>query len=400
MSKFDPTPSTNIEVELPPLDASSPLSARCVCGRALGVHDEYDRCLPDSLRAPYASWNSPLRGPSKRREIRKRTREWARGQPRSLTERAEDARRAAARTFIIAVEPLPPAWRAAVVRITRSLDARAGRRGCVEKRGRVIQAVRSIVGRRDAAPSPVNKIDLESFTLAHQQASGIPNLSCDEYRHLPVRERVRIALAAPRRRAYEEKREAERRERRRKRAERLAALVVAEIRRRGGETSISGKYDTDTLSVRDARGNTVLLAAEGWRQYSHRFGARRASIAYVGGRDGHQVWAVRVPSTIRSVIEALEAIMPREAREAKLRRRKVLRQGDVYAVETRVDRALADAPSLPRSHLWDHGSRVLVHVSVADGVEQHAPMHVPFPCRLLTQRVMQMGRGVGRGRGD
>lgn len=96
--------------------------------------------------------------------------------------------------------------------------------------------------------------------------------------------------------------------------ERLKSFIAKkyrqEIERRGGETYIAEKSRNVFLAVAERRDGLVLLRAEGWRQYSNRFGARPASLAYLCGRDDNGPWAVRVPGTVKSVAEALDKVKP------------------------------------------------------------------------------------------
>lgn len=173
-----------------------------------------------------------------------------------------------------------------------------------------------------------------------------------------------------------------------------------EIRRRGGETTIEGSYRTEGLGVTGRSGGFVVLHAEGWRQYSRGFGARRASLSYLCGEDDNGPWAVRVPGTIKTVGQALQWVTPVQVREAENVGRRVLRQGDVYAVESRVDRAAESAQALDRAtaHIWDEANRILRHQPY-DG-RSHADLTVPFPCRFVQQRAYRMGRSGRRGAGD
>lgn len=173
---------------------------------------------------------------------------------------------------------------------------------------------------------------------------------------------------------------------------RIAALYREEIERRGGEVTIEQRDSDVEVTIRDSRGGLHLLHAEGWRQYSRSYGARPATLSYLCGTDDSGRWAVRVPGTIRTVASALGWIEPAAVQQARLRGRRVLRQGDVYAIET--SRAHdGGGEDLPDSHRWDDETRTLHH----DG---HAPMHVPFPARFFRQRALEMGRSGRYGMAD
>ncbi len=181
---------------------------------------------------------------------------------------------------------------------------------------------------------------------------------------------------------------------------RLVAAAGAEIRRRGGEISIDGDRASVGLLVwdRDPGRRIALVGARGWRQYSKSYGARPAVLAYLYGTDDAGRWAVRVPGTVRTVAEALAWLEPAEVTQARAAGRQVLRQGDVYAVQTRPGRDGTGAGELPEEHRWNPTTRYLTH-HPADG-RKHRPLRVPFPARFLRQRTYQMGRGTGRGFGD
>src|SRR5262245_43997567 len=65
----------------------------------------------------------------------------------------------------------------------------------------------------------------------------------------------------------------------------LTAAYVGEIARRGGETAIEEERRSIELAIADRQAALALLRADGWRYYSRRFGARRAELAYLAGKD-------------------------------------------------------------------------------------------------------------------
>jgi hypothetical protein len=139
------------------------------------------------------------------------------------------------------------------------------------------------------------------------------------------------------------------------------ATWTAEIERRGGETSIrNDKNSWRPLAVAEEQDGLALLHVTSWRYYGSAT-PRLARLSYLCGREDGQLWAVRVPGTVRTVPDALAWIEPAEVRKARLAGKRVLRQGDVYAVET--DRAHdgAGADRLPGSHALRDGGRSLVH---------------------------------------
>ncbi|MFJ8166519.1 hypothetical protein ACIRBY_37145 [Streptomyces sp. NPDC096136] len=179
-------------------------------------------------------------------------------------------------------------------------------------------------------------------------------------------------------------------------AQRLRARIErqmrAEIGRRGGETAIEGTYETAVVELvdRSSAERLYLLHAEGWRQYSKAFGARRASLSYLCGRDDSGTFAVRVPGTVTTVANALAWLEPSEVTRAKAAGKRVRRQGDVYAVETARAHDGKGAQDLPPAHEWRPQTRTLVH-RPQDG-RKHRPVRVAFPARFVVQRAYQMGR--------
>jgi hypothetical protein len=175
-------------------------------------------------------------------------------------------------------------------------------------------------------------------------------------------------------------------------------VYTDEIRLRGGETSIRGKVANTYLRIYAEEDGLLLLRADGWRHYSNRFGARPAHLVYLCGRDDNGRWAVRLPSSVETINEALDALEPAQVRKAKEAGRTVLRQGDVYAVET--SRRYDGTGDLPSSHVWDVGARELRHT---DRNAAHAALTIPFPVKFYTQTALRMGRlsaGSRTGRGD
>lgn len=180
--------------------------------------------------------------------------------------------------------------------------------------------------------------------------------------------------------------------------DRLHACIVAiyseVIEDRGGETTIEERAQSVSLHVMDRSRDLTLLGCDGWRQYSRRFGARPASLRYLCGRDDNGRWAVRVPSTCDSVGDVVRFVEPADVQRARADGRRILRQGDVYLVEQRIDNFDAVAGT---RHRWDAATRTLHH---DDPQAPHAGLHVPFRARASVQSVLRMGRVNGRRRGD
>lgn len=169
----------------------------------------------------------------------------------------------------------------------------------------------------------------------------------------------------------------------------LLARYAREISRRGGETEVGDSY----LRLIGRRGTMCLIGADGWRQYSRAAGDWRASLRYLCGIEDGRAWATRVAGTCDSVADAIRWLEPAEVRRAKTAGRRVIRQGDIYALEMRRDRAAATANDLPDRHEWDTEARIMRH-------PEHVDMQVPWPAKFVSQRTLGMGRGGSWGCGD
>lgn len=177
----------------------------------------------------------------------------------------------------------------------------------------------------------------------------------------------------------------------------LLREYLAEIQRRGGETWIVTDRDGRGVGLRivDRMRGLAVLRCEGWRYYSRRTPARRTALAYLCGRDDNGPFAARVPGETCTVRAALDALTPVPVRRAREQGRRVLRQGDVYLVETL--RGGDNLDALPASHVWDAETRTLHHRP--DDGRPHRPVHVPFTCRAYLQTATAMGRRGRRGAG-
>jgi len=188
----------------------------------------------------------------------------------------------------------------------------------------------------------------------------------------------------------------------------LVANLIAEVDRRGGETSIlhspcqgSARKRCETRGLEavdwaeDHGRPLCLLRAEGWRYYSRRFGARPAALAYLAGLDDNGQFAVRVPSTCTTVQAAVDWLTPAEAQSPG-----AIRQGNVYAVRTARQRP---AEQRGRHVLVAGTTRTLVHLPRydrgPDGSRCHAPVAIPddWPgVKLIEQRRLDSPRGRTR----
>lgn len=173
------------------------------------------------------------------------------------------------------------------------------------------------------------------------------------------------------------------------------ALFLKEIANRGGEISINcgskncsaSQVETKVLNCIDAQRDPhglkqlYLFHVEGWRYYNKNYGNRFVSLSYLCGVDDNGTWAVRVPGTKKTVESALEWCVPSPVQRAYRRKQKVLRQGDVYAVERLKDNIY----NLPKTHQWESKTRTLTH-------EQHTTLHVPFKTQFFIQYRLETSR--------
>lgn len=171
--------------------------------------------------------------------------------------------------------------------------------------------------------------------------------------------------------------------------ERNRQIFVREIARRGFDTTITERYDKEVqLKVQDRKDGLWLLACSGWRHYSNSFGQRYTEIAYLCGTDDNGVWAVRVPGNTVTVDQALEYTIPAEVKKAHEKGKRILRQGDVFAIELKRD----GDHSLPRGHRFDPQQRILVHEG------GHEAVKVPFPCKFVVAQGLAPRRAYSRSR--
>ena len=190
-------------------------------------------------------------------------------------------------------------------------------------------------------------------------------------------------------------------------AVRLTARYTAEVARRGGDTAIEDKHRATPLALvdRDRVTGVVLLRAAGWRYYSSRVPSRFVELAYLCGVDDNGNFAVRVPGTVTTVAAALDWLTPAPVHAARSAGRRVVRQGDVYAIETTA-RYAADSGWVVEHHYFTAaaaGTGGVLRHTVDDGDPAaglpHADLVLPFPARFVVQSPYGMGRGGSRGAG-
>lgn len=116
----------------------------------------------------------------------------------------------------------------------------------------------------------------------------------------------------------------------------LLAISLAEIERRA--LSAPAGWDDFSKTIRHyvPERRLWLVAGSGWYEYSRRHGKRFQEAVYLCGRDEGQLFAVRVPSTITTVYEAEQWLMPAAVRKAREKGLPILRQGDVFFAPVRI----------------------------------------------------------------
>lgn len=99
--------------------------------------------------------------------------------------------------------------------------------------------------------------------------------------------------------------------------------------------------------------------------------------AWLCGRDDGEYFSHRIPARISTVADALAWITPAAVRKARDAGKRVLRQGDIWLVESRF--RSDDTRALPWSHRWNPETRDLVH-------KEHGTLHVPFSFRAYRSK--------------
>lgn len=200
-----------------------------------------------------------------------------------------------------------------------------------------------------------------------------------------------------------------------RRYKQLFEMFTKEIEVRGGEINIVEKSKIKNLHVVewDKHRQQMLLSVHGFRHYSNSTPNWSVTISYICGIDDSGPWAVRVPGTTETIKQAIDFLEPAKVKKARKVGRRVIRQGDIYAVETGNKKDRASQDDLPWTHTWYHRSRLLMHdghvfanlfdpnnsESRTHG-RSHAPVCIPFPCEFVQQTALVMGRNGGRGSAD
>ena len=150
-----------------------------------------------------------------------------------------------------------------------------------------------------------------------------------------------------------------------------------EIKSRGFETEFrtgfkgaaSRQDRTESIKMDESRKGLRLYTVDGWKKYS-RNTVYPCRLVYLAGVDRGVYWAIRCPSTVKNIDQALAYTVPAKAKAAKAAKRKVWRQGDVFIIEKKA--GADNLNGLPPSHAWDPETRTLSHSS-------HKQCRIDFP---------------------
>lgn len=135
-----------------------------------------------------------------------------------------------------------------------------------------------------------------------------------------------------------------------------------------------------------------LVYGSGWHKYGRQL-PWRTEATYLVGYSDNQHWAVKVPSTLDTVKEALAWLEPPQATQARIRKLPVKRQGDFYFV-ARARNTRFDAMEGTRHEARPHkqGGYTVVH-------PEHPPVRLSGRHAWLAVQQKQLD-GHGRRGGD
>jgi len=173
-------------------------------------------------------------------------------------------------------------------------------------------------------------------------------------------------------------------------------LFKQEIERRNFETSFrtgfkgapSRQDRTEEISIQEKRRGLRLYVADGWKKYS-RHCVYPCRLVYLAGIDRGTYWAIRCPSSVKSIDEALAYTEPAAAKNARKSGLCVIRQGDVFIIEKKSGKD--NLKGLPKSHQFNPDTREMIHAS-------HRRISIPFPFKVAVGKSLS-AEGRGR-RGD
>lgn len=151
--------------------------------------------------------------------------------------------------------------------------------------------------------------------------------------------------------------------------------------------TFAGNYEDrnngDQREVSERRGRIALVYVCGWINYTRSYGTyvEMSGLVFHQPAQEHEWAFVRVPPSTRTIDNALESLKPVAVKKAETAGRIVLRQGDLWVVQQRVDNMKA----LPPSHVFDAEKRVLRH-------NEHGDLSVPFQAKVYQMKSVANGR--------
>lgn len=169
----------------------------------------------------------------------------------------------------------------------------------------------------------------------------------------------------------------------------IVSITYDEILRRRLDLPAGITRRSFNVTDRDVENRLWVINASAKYHYSNRFGDWWNNASWLAGYDEGQLFAVRVPSSITTVEEALSYMKPAAVYNAERDGRWVGRQGDVYAVEKMAGEDNTEAIRYTR-HSYNKETRELTH-------PQHKTMRIPLnvkAVRFYVQKTTDSGRAA------
>ena len=169
----------------------------------------------------------------------------------------------------------------------------------------------------------------------------------------------------------------------------IISITYDEILRRRLDIPAGITRRSFNVTDRDVKNRLWVINASAKYHYSNRVGDWLNNASWLAGYDEGQLFAVRVPSNITTVEEALSYMKPADVHNAEKRGRWVGRQGDVYAVEKIAGDDNTEAIRYTR-HSYNKETRELTH-------PQHATLRIPLnvkAVRFYVQKTTDSGRAA------
>ena len=169
----------------------------------------------------------------------------------------------------------------------------------------------------------------------------------------------------------------------------IISITYDEILRRRLDMPAGITRRSFNVTDRDVENRLWVINASAKYHYSNRFGDWWNNASWLAGYDEGQLFAVRVPSSITTVEEALSYMKPAAVHNAECDGRWVGRQGDVYAVEKIAGDDNTEAIRYTR-HNYNKETRELTH-------PQHKTLRIPLnvkAVRFYVQKTTDSGRAA------